>query len=166
MTAMGAAEKGRRDGFIFILCALLVSSVLFLPGCSNPKNSNVGNSLDTGKIIKGFMPSGQPNAKWMYMDDDAVILLNSGDEGKLYFKGMVDPKLFKTVYNNTFNMTFAVNGETVKAITVGKVYDGYFDVVCDVPKNKKLEVNIKTDKYDTSIKGEKRSMIAYSLEAR
>ncbi len=159
MTAIGAAQKGRRDGFI--LCALLVLSVLFLPGCSNPKNS-----LNTGKVIKGFVASGQPNAKWMYMDDDAVILLDSGAEGKLYFKGLVDPKLFKTVYNNTFNMTFVVNGEVVKAITVGKVYDGYFDVVCDVPKNKKLEVDIKTDKYDTSIKGEKRSMIAYSLEAK
>jgi hypothetical protein len=167
MTAIGAAEKGRRDGFIFILCALLVSSVLFLSGCSNPKNSNVGNSLDTGKIIKGFTASGQPNAKWMYMDDDAVVLLNSGDEGKLYFKGFVAPNVFKTVYGNAFTMTFMANGDPVKLVTISKVFDGYFDVICDVPKNKKIEVHIKVDKYDTSEKnGLKRSMIAQSLEAK
>jgi hypothetical protein len=158
MTAISARQRGRRDGFI--LCAMLVLSVLFLLGCSNPKNS-----LNTGKIIKGFIASGQPNAKWMYMDDDAVILLDSGNEGKLHFKGLVDPNVFKTVYNNAFTVTFIVNGVTVNTATVTKLYDGYFDVVSDVPKNAQLEVHIKTDKYDPSIKGVRRSMIAYSLEA-
>jgi hypothetical protein len=151
--------KGRQN--IIVFSVLLVLSICFLPGCSN-----LGNSLDTGKVIKGFTPSGQPNTKWMYMDDDAVILLKSGNEGKLYFKGLVDPNLFNSVYKNALAMTFVVNGEPVKLITINKVYDGYFDLVSDVPKNTKIEIHIKVDKYDTSIKGARRSMIAYSLEAR
>ena len=159
MTEIRTTVEERYYGII--LLALLVLAI-FLPSCSN-----AGNSLSTGIVKKGFTPSGIPNATWMYMDDDAVILLKSGDEGKLYFKGLVDPNLFKTVYNNALTMTFVVNGDPVKLVTIDKVYDGYFDVVSDVPKNKKIEVHIKVDKYDTSRKdGVRRSMIVHSLEAK
>lgn len=146
---------------ILVLGVLLTLSFI-MAGCSNP-----GNSLDTGIVEKGLYPSGIPNAKWMHMDNDVVILLKSGNEGKMYFKGMVDPNMFSTIYGNSLVITFIVNGNPVKSETISKLYDGYFDVVSDVPRNKKINVHIKVDKYDTSRKdGLKRSMIAYSLEAR
>jgi hypothetical protein len=159
MTKIRTALKGRRGGII--LCGLFILSIV-MTGCSNP-----GNSLDTGIVKKGFITSGQPNAKWMYMDDDAVILLKSGNEGKLYFKGLVDQNLLHSGFGDAFAMTFVVNGDPVKVITINKVYDGYFDVVCDIPKNTKIELHIKVDKYDTSRKdGARISMIAYSLDAK
>jgi hypothetical protein len=123
--------------------------------------------LDTGIVKKGFTPSERPDAKWMYMDDDAIILLKSRNEGKLYFKGLVDQNLFHSAYGGAFAMAFVVNGDPAKVTTVNKVYDGYFDVIIDVPKNSKIEVHIRTEKYDTSPKdGSRRSMIVYSLDAR